>query len=166
MGRNCGWPPGAQSSPQQTASKKIGASQSYCHRKWILFRKPEPNLSPLEPWWAKALAHLDCRVVRPWAGDPGRPGSDSIPRNVRWERCVVLRHWVCAHGYGTTENKVPKIEAIYATFFFFFFQFLRYSFLFLNFIFPLYSKGIKLSLHVYITITFFPHPLFCCNMSI
>ena len=30
------------------------------------------------------------------------------------------------------------------------------------FIFPLYSKGIKLSLHVYIT--FFPHPLFCCNM--
>ena len=34
------------------------------------------------------------------------------------------------------------------------------------FFFPLYSKGIKLSLHVYITITFFPHPFFCCNMSI
>ena len=31
-------------------------------------------------------------------------------------------------------------------------------------IFPPYSKGIKLSLHVYNNI--FPHPLFCCNMSI
>ena len=32
-----------------------------------------------------------------------------------------------------------------------------FTFLF-YFIFPLYSKGIKLSLHVYITITFFPPP--------
>ena len=32
-------------------------------------------------------------------------------------------------------------------------------FFFFNFfIFPLYSKGIRLSLHVYITITFFPPP--------
>ena len=29
---------------------------------------------------------------------------------------------------------------------------------FFNFIFPLYSKGVRLSLHVYITITFFPPP--------
>ena len=29
---------------------------------------------------------------------------------------------------------------------------------FLFFIFPLYSKGVRLSLHVYITITFFPPP--------
>jgi len=27
------------------------------------------------------------------------------------------------------------------------------------FIFPLYSKGVRLSFHVYITITFFPHPI-------
>ena len=39
-------------------------------------------------------------------------------------------------------------------------------FIYHTFFFPLYSKGIKLSLHVYITITFFPHPFFCCNMSI
>ena len=31
-------------------------------------------------------------------------------------------------------------------------------FLFFFFIFPLYSKGVRLSLHVYITITFFPPP--------
>ena len=37
------------------------------------------------------------------------------------------------------------------------FLFFSFSFFF-NFIFPLYSKGIKLSLHVYITITFFPPP--------
>ena len=44
---------------------------------------------------------------------------------------------------------------------------LKTFFLFLlYFIFPLYSKGIKLSLHVCITLTFFPHPFFCCNMSI
>ena len=30
---------------------------------------------------------------------------------------------------------------------------------FFFFLFPLYSKGIKLSLHVYITITFFPPPI-------
>ena len=42
---------------------------------------------------------------------------------------------------------------------------LSLPFFFFNFIFPLYRKGIKLSLHVHITITFFPHPLFCCNMS-
>ena len=36
--------------------------------------------------------------------------------------------------------------------------------LFFFLIFPLYSKGIELSLHVYVT--FFPHPLFCYNMSI
>ena len=29
---------------------------------------------------------------------------------------------------------------------------------FLNFLFPLYSKGVRLSLHVYITITVFPPP--------
>ena len=40
------------------------------------------------------------------------------------------------------------------------------SFFYNFFIFPLYSKGVRLSLHVYITITFFPHPFFCCNMSI
>ena len=45
---------------------------------------------------------------------------------------------------------------------FFFFIFIFKNF----FIFPLYSKGVRLSLHVYITITFSPHPLFCCNMSI
>ena len=33
-------------------------------------------------------------------------------------------------------------------------------FFFFNFIFPLYSKGVRLSLHVYITITVFPPP-FC-----
>ena len=38
-------------------------------------------------------------------------------------------------------------------------------FLFILF-FPLYSKGVRLSLHVNITITFSPHPFFCCNMSI
>ena len=32
------------------------------------------------------------------------------------------------------------------------------SFFFNFFIFPLYSKGVRLSLHVYITITFFPPP--------
>ena len=32
----------------------------------------------------------------------------------------------------------------------------------LFFFFPLYSKGVRLSLHVYITIIFFPHPFFCC----
>ena len=48
----------------------------------------------------------------------------------------------------------------------------KYDFLFSIFIFfynlffsPLYSKGIKLSLHIYIFF-FFPHPMFCCNMSI
>ena len=30
--------------------------------------------------------------------------------------------------------------------------------LFFFFIFPLYSKGVRLSLHVYLTITFFPPP--------
>uniref|UniRef100_A0A8D1KSC7 GRIP1 associated protein 1 n=1 Tax=Sus scrofa TaxID=9823 RepID=A0A8D1KSC7_PIG len=45
-------------------------------------------------------------------------------------------------------------------------HFLFFFFLIIFFIFPLYSKGVRLSLHVYITITFFPHPLFCCNMSI
>ena len=39
--------------------------------------------------------------------------------------------------------------------------FLFYLFIYL-FFFPLYSMRIKLFLHVYI----FPHPLFCCNMSI
>ena len=39
----------------------------------------------------------------------------------------------------------------------YFFFFLFYFF-FLNFIFPLYSKGVRLSLHVYITITVFPPP--------
>ena len=34
------------------------------------------------------------------------------------------------------------------------------------FIFPLYSKGIKISLHVYIAITVFSPPLVCCNMSV
>ena len=33
-----------------------------------------------------------------------------------------------------------------------------YLFIYLFFIFPLYSKGVRLSLHVYITITFFPPP--------
>ena len=47
----------------------------------------------------------------------------------------------------------------------FFIYFFKFIYIF-YFIFPLYSKGIKLSLHVYITITFFPHPLSCCNMSI
>ena len=43
-----------------------------------------------------------------------------------------------------------------------------FIFIFLIFflIFPLYSKGVRLSLHVYITIIFFPHTFFCCNMSI
>ena len=31
--------------------------------------------------------------------------------------------------------------------------------------FPLYSKGVRLSLHVFITITFFPHPFFCCQVG-
>ena len=35
---------------------------------------------------------------------------------------------------------------------------LRSDFFFNFFIFPLYSKGIRLSLQVYITITFFPPP--------
>ena len=39
------------------------------------------------------------------------------------------------------------------------FSFFFYLFIyFFNFIFPLYSKGVRLSLHVYITITFFPPP--------
>jgi len=33
-----------------------------------------------------------------------------------------------------------------------------YFFIFYFLIFPLYSKGVRLSLHVYITITFFPSP--------
>ena len=38
-------------------------------------------------------------------------------------------------------------------------KYLNISFLFyFFFIFPLYSKGVKLSLHVYITITVFPPP--------
>ena len=47
--------------------------------------------------------------------------------------------------------------------FFFFFQDSKLSFfiflffiIIIIFIFPLYSKGVRLSLHVYITITFFP----------
>ena len=35
---------------------------------------------------------------------------------------------------------------------------LNIFFFLLNFIFPLYSKGVRLSLHVYITITVFPPP--------
>jgi len=36
--------------------------------------------------------------------------------------------------------------------------FFSFLFFFLIFIFPLYSKGVRLSLHVYITITVFPPP--------
>ena len=55
---------------------------------------------------------------------------------------------------------------IHSLFFFFFFKIyfiFIYLFIFIYFLnlffFPLYSKGIKLFLHVYIC---FPHPLFCC----
>ena len=51
-------------------------------------------------------------------------------------------------------------------FFFLFFVFiLIFLFVFFLIFFPLYSKGIKLSLHVYITVTFFPHPLFWTLIS-
>jgi len=42
---------------------------------------------------------------------------------------------------------------------------LRFLFFFFL-IFPLYSKGVRLSLHVYITITFFPPPFLLLHMSI
>ena len=44
-----------------------------------------------------------------------------------------------------------------------FFVFFCFVLFFSYFFSPLYSMGIKLFLHVYII---FPHPLFCCNMSI
>uniref|UniRef100_A0A4X1T3U9 Kazal-like domain-containing protein n=1 Tax=Sus scrofa TaxID=9823 RepID=A0A4X1T3U9_PIG len=54
-----------------------------------------------------------------------------------------------------------EIQKVYVFFFFFFFsRVLHFYFILFYFfiIFPLYSKGIRLSLHVYITITVFPPP--------
>ena len=81
--------------------------------------------------------------------------------------------WRCRDA---PDPSAPQQEFVFALLFFFdmcsFYIYMNVIFcfifiLFYYFIFPLYSKGIKLSLHVYITFTFFfPHPLFCCNMSI
>ena len=53
----------------------------------------------------------------------------------------------------------PRFETIkYRVFYFILFYFILFYFILFYFIFPLYSKGVSLSLHVYITITVFPPP--------
>ena len=63
---------------------------------------------------------------------------------------------------GRNQCKSFLEESIFNLFFYYYYFFLVFFFYclmyFLFFIFPLYSKGIGLSLHVYITITFFSPP--------
>ena len=74
------------------------------------------------------------------------------------EGIAVEAYSPVAHGEALKNPKIvamaKKCQSKHFLFFFFF-------------IFPLYSKGVGLSLDVYIAVTvFFPRPFFCCNMSI
>ena len=85
-------------------------------------------------------------ICSPWMGT----------KPCRWWQGDI--HHLCGLSLKSTRIKVwcapdlkPSSERPVSLYFFFFF--------------PLYSKGVRLSLHVYITIIFFPQPFFCCNMS-
>uniref|UniRef100_A0A8D0U787 Uncharacterized protein n=1 Tax=Sus scrofa TaxID=9823 RepID=A0A8D0U787_PIG len=68
---------------------------------------------------------------------------------------VVRRYLMVVLICISLKNLVNNKKIAFLFFFDLFIYFFNYFFLFFYF-FPLYSKGVRLSLHVYITINFFP----------